>query len=213
MPLEGQIQMTSSKQLTANGGLNKEDTRPRTAGGKSLPNRLPAPARSSAPDKVKKNVTVRNARDALALVQVTAALAIPANLGEETTEAVLDGAHALYLDFATADPIDSVLATQICVLHGMTTDAASRAKWSQTIEQREMESKSAIRGARMVINLTEAYDRRRARKQTVKVGQVKVEAGGQAVVGNVTSAPREGPQAQATLPLQPKIEDPTLPRK
>ena len=39
--------------------------------------------------------------------------------------------------------------------------------------------------------LTKAYDGRRARgKQTVNVGQVNVEAGGQAVVGNVTSASR-----------------------
>jgi hypothetical protein len=165
--------MTSTKQLTANGGLNKGDTRPRTAGSKSLSNKLPARASSSAPDKVKK-ITVCQDRDALALVQVTAALAIPANLSEETKEAVLDGAHALYLDFQTADPIDSILATLTCVLFSTTTDAAARAKWSQTIEQREMELKSANRGARMVINLTEAYDRRRARKQTVNVGQVKV---------------------------------------
>jgi hypothetical protein len=169
-----------------------------------------------------KKITVCQDRDALALVQITAALAIPANLSEETKEAVLDGAHALYLDFQIADPIDSILATLTCVLFSTTTDAAARAKWSQTIEQREMELKSANRGARMVINLTEAYDRRRARKQTVNVGQVKVEAGGQAVVGNVTSgpsvdkvtsAPSEVPPAQEMLPLEQKIEDPTPPRK
>jgi hypothetical protein len=167
--------MTSTKQLTANGGLNKGDTRPRTAGSKSLSNKLPARASSSAPDKVKK-ITVCQDRDALALVQVTAALAIPANLSEETKEAVLDGAHALYLDF----------------------------------------HHDGRRSA------TEAYDRRRARKQTVNVGQVKVEAGGQAVVGNVTSgpsvdkvtsAPSEVPPAQEMLPLEQKIEDPTPPRK
>jgi hypothetical protein len=208
--------MTSKKQPTVNGGLNKGDTRPRTAGGKLLSNKLPARTSSSAPNKVKK-ITVCQARDALALVQVTAALAIPANLDEETKEAVLDGAHALYRDFQIADSIDSVLATLICVLNSTTMDAAARAKRSPTLEQREMELKSVIKGARTVIELTEAYDRRRARKQTVSVGQVKVEAGGQAVVGNVTSgpsvgnvtsAPNEAPPAQEMLP-PPKNEDPT----
>jgi uncharacterized protein YukJ len=167
--------MTYDKQPTARGGLNKEHARTRTTRGKSPSNRLPKPASSSAPDKVK-NVTVCQARDALALVQVTSALAIPAHLGEETKEVVLDGAHALYLDFQTADPIDSILATLTCGLSSTTMDAASRAKRSETLEQREMELKSAIRGARMVVELTEAYDKRRARKQTVTVGQVKIEA-------------------------------------
>lgn len=204
-----------SKQVATNVAPIRASTNSRTGGSKSVVAKLPHAARS-APDKVKK-ITVSQARDALALVQVTAALAIPANLDEETKEAVLDGAHALYRDFQIADSIDSVLATLICVLNSTTMDAAARAKRSPTLEQREMELKSVIKGARTVIELTEAYDRRRARKQTVSVGQVKVEAGGQAVVGNVTSgpsvgnvtsAPNEAPPAQEMLP-PPKNEDPT----
>jgi hypothetical protein len=73
----------------------------------------------------------------------------------------------------------------------MTMDAISRGRRSQTLEQRDMELKSATRGALVIAELTKAYDGRRARdKQTVNVGQVNVEAGGQAVVGNVTSATR-----------------------
>ena len=83
----------------------------------------------------------------------------------------------------------------------------------------------------MMAELTKVYDARHVRKPTVNVGQVNVEAGGQAVVGNVTSAPsvsnvtpgpgvgnvRSGPSevppAQEMLPLLQKIEDPTPPRK
>lgn len=184
------------KQLASRGVPHKESTSSRTD--KSPSAKLPAPARSSAPDKT---ISVYQKRDALALVQVTAAaIAIPLNVTQESEELLAESAEALYRDFRAADPIDSILAMLMCGISSMTMDAILRGKRCQTLEQREMELKSATRGALVVAELTKAYDGRRARdKQTVNVGQVNVEAGGQAVVGNVTSAP--------------KIEDPTPPQK
>ena len=72
-----------------------------------------------------------------------------------------------------------------------------------------MDLKWATKGALVLAQLTKAYDGRRVRaKQNVNVGQVKVEAGGQAVVGNVTSGSSEVPQDQEMELPQPKIEDP-----
>jgi hypothetical protein len=186
-----------TKRLTTRGAPHKESTSSRTD--KSPAAKLPAPARSSAPDKV--TISAYQKRDALALVRVTAAaIAIPVNVTQESEEQLVESAEALYHDFRAADPIDSILATLLCGISSMTMDAILRGKRCQTLEQREMELKSATRGALVVAELAKAYDGRRARdKQTVNVGQVNVEAGGQAVVGNVTSAP--------------KIEDPTPPQK
>jgi hypothetical protein len=98
---------------------------------------------------------------------------------------------------------------------------------------------NATKGALVVTELTKAYDARRGRgKQTVNVGQVNVEAGGQAVVGNVTASrpdevahpasasqtemdvvgntPSEKRPEEATQEMslsEPKIEDPAPPKK
>jgi len=186
--------MTSTK--TSNGAAPKEST---LNGGESPVANLPATAHSSAPQKVM-HIGVHHKRDALALVQVTAAMAAPPNVMEESKEILVESAQALYHDFRATEAIDSILATLMCGISSMTMDALSRGLRSQTLEQREMELKSATRGALVVAELTKTYDGRRARdKQTVNVGQVNVEAGGQAVVGNVAPAP--------------KIEDLTPPQK
>jgi hypothetical protein len=227
------------KPLAANGAPHKESTYSRTDGCKSAVAKLPDATRPSAPKKVR-TIGVCHKRDALALVQVTAAMAIPLNVTEESEEVLAESAEVLYHDFRAADPIDSILATLMCGISSMTMDAIARGKRSQTLEQREMELKSATRGALVMAELTKAYDGRRARgKQTVNVGQVNVEAGGQAVVGNVTSASRPGEVAHpASMPQkemdvvgnatsekrpeeatpgvslpQPKIEDPAPPKK
>jgi hypothetical protein len=209
----------------------KESTHSRTDGAKSPLTKLPAP--SSAPEKVR-TINVCLKRDTLALVQVTAATAIPShvNVTEQTKEVLVESAEALYEDFRTADPIDSILARLMCGISSMTMDSLSRGTWTQNLVQREMELKTATRGALVIAELTKAYDGRRTRgKQTVNVGQVNVEAGGQAVVGNVTSAtrPTEVPQAASApekqMSVRPeeaaqgmslpraKIEDPTPPQK
>jgi hypothetical protein len=191
--------MSSNEKLNPNGSSHKESTHSRTAGGKSPVEMLPDAARSPAPERGR-TITVYQKRDALAVLQVTAAMAIPSDVTvtEQAEEALVESAEALYHDFHAADPIDSILATLMCGISSMTMDAISRGRRCQTLEQRDMELKSAARGALVIAELTKAFDRHRGRgKQTVNVGQVNVEAGGQAVVGNVTPAS--------------KSEDPTPP--
>jgi hypothetical protein len=227
----------TTKQTTSNGATHKRCTHSRTDVGAKLPDA----ARLPAPKKVR-TITVYQKRDALAVLQVTAAMAIPSDVivTEQTKAALVESAEALYHDFQTADPIESILGTLMCGISSMTMDAISRGRRSQTLEQREMELKSATRGALVIAQLTKAFDGHRARgKQTVNVGQVNVKAGGQAVVGNVTSAslpgeiahPASMPQketdvvdnataekrpegaTQGISPPQPKIEDSTPPKR
>ena len=59
---------------------------------------------------------------------------------------------------------------------------------ANTLEWRTEELKNATRVAPVVMELLETLDRHRGRgKQNVAVGQVTVESGGQAIVGNVNS--------------------------
>jgi hypothetical protein len=164
--------------------------------------------RSSAPQKAR-NINICHKRDVLALVEVTAAAGIPLNLAQETKELFPESAHALYDDFGADNPIDSILARLICATSSMSMDALKRAMQSQAFPYRELELKWGTKGALLVAELVKAYDGRRGRaKQTVNVGQMKIEAGGQAVVGNITSGSGEVPKAPEMLP-PPKNEDPT----
>jgi hypothetical protein len=83
-------------------------------------------------------------------------------------------------------------------ISNMSMDALSRAKRTDRFDVRELELKSATKGALVAAELAKAYDARRDRgKQTVNVGQVDVEAGGQAVVGNVNPGARPAEPAEA----------------
>jgi hypothetical protein len=198
--------MRSAKQLVANGVTPKESTHSRTTSGKFRDAKLPDSARSSAPNKVKV-IKVYQERDALAVVQVTAATVIPSNAPKQDEELFAGSTVALYQDFRAGDPIDSILARLLCGITNMTMDALARGARSNTLVRREMELKSATKGALVVTELTRAYDARRGRtKQTVNVGQVNVEAGGQAVVGNVAAAKRSGEVSHPTSPSQTAME-------
>src|SRR4029079_19331920 len=62
---------------------------------------------------------------------------------------------------------------------------------------RTQELKNAIGATREVTKLLDALERCRGRgKQSVKVGQVTVETGGQAIVGNVNSEARSSTQSR-----------------
>ena len=187
--------------------------RSRNVSAAALVPKRPHAVESSAPEKVR-NITVCHKRDALALAEILAASATPLKLTEEAAEILVDSAEALYHDFQARDSVNSTLAKLMCGISSSSMDALSRARRCQSLEQREMELKSATRGALAIAELTKVYDARRASsKHTVNVSQVNVEAGGQAVVGNVTSDSSKAPQIQEMLPLQPKIEDPTSSQK
>jgi hypothetical protein len=139
---------------------------------------------------VKKQIGVQRVRDALAVGQVIAATNTPHGFNS-SIELMADSSVALYQDFQAADPVDSIIARLMVGLSNMTMDALARAGRTKYLEERELEIKNATKGALVCGELAKAYDARRGRgNQTVNVGRVNVETGGQAVVGNVASVPR-----------------------
>jgi hypothetical protein len=187
------------KQLNANSAPQKEGTAPLANGEQSAVAKLPT-ATSVMIEPAQK-------RDGLAVVQLIAAT-VPATVASDSLESLIQSAESLYYEFHAADPIDSILAKVISGISNMAMDSMSRALRSNSLEYRDLELKGATRASLALAELTKAYDGRRARnKPTVNVGQVNVEAGGQAVVGNVNSASGESPQTPGTSAPQPKIED------
>ena len=143
-----------------------------------------------------KTINVLHQRDVVMLGQVMAAMAIPTNANEQTQLGMPDSAVARFQDFQAVDPIECIIAGLMCGISDMTMESLARAARSANPQNTEMFAKIATKGALVATELAKAFDQHRGRdKQTMSVGQVNVQAGGQAVVGNVTSAP--------------KIEDPT----
>lgn len=149
----------------------------------------------------RKVIKVHRLRDHLAVAQVVAATNIPSGF-DPSGEWIGPSSVALYQDFQAADPVDSILARLMVGISDMSMDALSRAMRTNQFDVRELELKSATNGALVIVKLARVFDERRDRaKQTVNVGQVNVEAGGQAVVGNVNSGSRDSEMPQDATPM------------
>ena len=95
---------------------------------------------------------------------------------------------ARYQEFACADATERLLASLSVGLHAAAMTSLQHAAGTELLIVRTEELKNVSRAAPMVIKLLGALDLRRGRgKQSVAVGQVTVESGGQAIVGNVNS--------------------------
>src|SRR5262249_18838272 len=125
----------------------KQDTRRKAS--------IVAANRNSEPPAVSRSVGpsgVSPTRDLAAAAEVSAAK----GLTNESPEPLVQSVLALYVDFRAADPIDSILARVMCGLSSMTMENLLRARLSQFIPERELELKSATRGALVLAELVKA---------------------------------------------------------
>jgi hypothetical protein len=98
------------------------------------------------------------------------------------------GAVARYREFGPLDATERVLATLCVGLQNAAMASLQHAAEVNCFDVRSREQKNAERAAKVVIDLVGALDRHRGcGNQDVQVGQVTVETGGQAIVGNVNS--------------------------
>jgi hypothetical protein len=140
----------------------------------------------------------RQGSDVLARLQTAASLNT-SEFSDDIAELLKAGAIARYYEFAPADATDRNLATLIVGLQNATMTSLQHAAEVNCPDVRSQELRNAARAAKVVIELTEALDRHRGRnKQDVQVGQVTVESGGQAVVGNVNSDGRRNSKPEET---------------
>jgi hypothetical protein len=93
-------------------------------------------------------------------------------------------AVALYSALKSSDPTDSILNRLTVAMVNSVMDCHARAAQTSNPQAIDTNLRHAVKGTNAVIDLVEAQARRRGPKQ-IMVGKVNVEAGGQAIVGNV----------------------------
>ncbi len=93
-------------------------------------------------------------------------------------------AVALYSALQSRDPIDSILNRLTVAMSNSVMDCHARVAETSNPKAIDTNLRHAVKGTNAVIDLVEAQARRRGPTQLM-VGKVNVEAGGQAIVGNV----------------------------
>jgi hypothetical protein len=90
--------------------------------------------------------------------------------------------------FQPRDAVEAMLASLAVAHHNMAMECLRRAMLpEQSAEAASRLRQDAVRSTRVVAEIAEAIDRRRGKgQQTVRVEHVTVQAGGQAIVGQVT---------------------------
>ena len=129
----------------------------------------------------------RKASDTLAVVQSALSLNT-SSFSPEDGSLLKKAAAARYREFAALDATDRNLASLIVGMQNAAMTSLQYAAEVDCFDVRSQELRNAARAAKVVIELTGALDQHRGRgNQDVQVGQVTVETGGQAIVGNVNS--------------------------
>jgi hypothetical protein len=144
-------------------------------------------------------VTLHEPDAMLVAYQVTDTVNVPAGANNAHEWQLRDVALALYAAIEPRDALESVLARLVVGVGNGVMDCLSRsARNGDCLESRDVNLRHAIKGSLAVSEMVKAIDNHRGRdRQKVTVGQVNVQSGGQAIVGNVE---RRGPPEQATSP-------------
>ena len=153
---------------------------------------------SSETDPIKVAEVQKEASDTLAAIQVALSLNT-SSFSDQESVALKKASVARYREFAPADATERVYATLSVGLQNAVMTSLEHAANTDMLAVRTEEMRNATRGTKAVADLMEALDRHRGRgKQSVTVGQVTVETGGQAIVGNVNSEGRRSTKPEET---------------
>ena len=110
--------------------------------------------------------------------------------------ALKEGAQGLVDEFAPADAVESTYAPVIVGIRNAVM-AGLRLATKGSVERRDVELNMAFKGAGVLAQLLEAFDvHRRHGGRRFTVGNVNVESGAQAIVGNVETTPRQEPRIE-----------------
>jgi hypothetical protein len=133
---------------------------------------------------------------------------VPSGYAQEIQSKFRRGAVDLYASLRPKDAIDSILARLTVGLTNLTMDCVDRAGISGTKPARDVNLRYAMKGATVVVELIKARESRRGQGgQNVTVGKVNVEAGGQAIVGNIETGERRKATKPQSVPAFPSTED------
>lgn len=138
------------------------------------------------------------------LGQLTSALWLPEWKSPEQMQQEASAAYEQLQSIAPEDGLEGMLAVQMVATHNAAMDCLRRAMLpEQTFERREQNLKHAAKLLGIYTRQMEALDKHRGKgQQKITVEHVTVEAGGQAIVGNVETAPKR----KRTKPPAPSLE-------
>jgi hypothetical protein len=126
-------------------------------------------------------------------------LATASSSGPNLQEGALNFALAVVKGIAPRDQMEALLAAQMAATHKLTMTFAHRLATAQSIPQQDTAERVFNKLARTFATQLEALKRyRSAGEQTVRVEHVTVNAGGQAIVGNVAPGRGAPQKADAT---------------
>jgi hypothetical protein len=112
---------------------------------------------------------------------------------EDIKRRLAEGALSLYLELEPADAIDKLLAMLAVGVGSASLDCLTQAASmsSEYLDRRDLNLRHGFKGAAVAAELLKVLDARRGDSvsRKVTVGSVNVEAGAQAIIGNV-EAPR-----------------------
>jgi hypothetical protein len=127
----------------------------------------------------------------LLVYQLTASVNTPFVKGGHIAKKMKGDALRLYAALESKDPIESILDRLIIGLTNATMGCLARTSLTDKSEARHLNLRYAIKGADSLGNLVKLRDARRGEgPQSVTVGKLKIESGGQAIVGNVRAGKR-----------------------
>jgi hypothetical protein len=114
----------------------------------------------------------------------------------EFEDRLVEGSFELYRKLAPRDAADKLLALLAVSVTNASLDCLQQAARvpPHNLPLRELNLRLGLKGAEVATNLVKALDERcREKSDKVTVGAVNVEAGGQAIVGNVKSTRHPAP--------------------
>jgi hypothetical protein len=143
------------------------------------------------------------------LNEIADLLCLPNNLSEHERNARVMRALDLYKDLSPGDGLEGMLSAQMVGTHFAALECLHRAAVpDQTFAGRDMALKHAQKLMSLYTQQLAALDKHRGKgQQKVTVEYVHVEAGGQAIVGNVEAGARvaKDPTGAAALENTPEV--------
>jgi hypothetical protein len=156
------------------------------------------------PDKVVAQVNLSNAlgsADEEFLNGIVSQLVNASAHGQENDERRLNFMLSVINGIEPRDQLEAMLAAQMAAVHMASMTFARRLANVENIPQQDSAERAFNKLTRTFTTQMEALKRyRTGGEQKVTLHNVSVEEGGQAIVGNVTQAPRENGQEKAAAP-------------
>ena len=156
----------------------------------------------------------RNDVEIAKLTEILSLIPMPPAIGDTQRDALYVKAIDLFESLKPADGLEGMLAVQMVGTHNAAVESLRRAMiYDQSLEGRNVYLSQAERMMGMYMRQVDALAKHRGKGHAnITVGQVNVESGGQAVVGNVaagvgSAAPAPSPPSIAEPYTQPPIVD------